>query len=138
MSVKAKLIFVWLSFDQWLIISLFYILSSVPCSCSVYCGWDKEIWGHIKIWAFVTFKTRLQTCKSYIVSFVWFMMLNATFNNISVIWWRWKPEYPKKTTDLPQATHKLYHIMLYRVHLARLNGVRTHNISGDRHWLHMY
>jgi hypothetical protein len=38
-------------------------------------------------------------------------------------WWR-KPEYLEKTTDLPQVTDKLYHIMLY------LSEIRTHNVSG--------
>jgi hypothetical protein len=59
-----------------------------------------------------------------------FMVLNVPFNNISVISWR-SVLLVEKTTDLSQVTDKLYWVYLV------MNGVRTRNVSGDGHRLHM-
>jgi hypothetical protein len=72
----------------------------------------------------------------------WFrlMVFNATFNNMSVI--SWQSVLLVEETGVPRENHRpvLSHWQTSSHNVVsstpRLNAIRTHNVSGRRHWLH--
>jgi len=71
---------------------------------------------------------------------LWVVVISTTFNNISVK--SWPSILLVEETGVPGENNRpvashwqtLSHNVVSSTH--RLGRIRTHNISGDRHWLH--
>ena len=102
----------------------------------------KYIWSNHSrsIHILSNFINNLLNNKRKLIGFVWFMVFNATFNNISIISW-WSVLLMEET-GAPGENHRHagshWQTLLHNVvsSTPRLSGVRTHNVTSDRHWLH--
>jgi len=66
---------------------------------------------------------------------LWCLMPLSTIFQLYIVtvfsWWRKPDFYLEKTTDLPQFTDKLYHVMLYWIHLEWVGFQLTTSVVID-------
>jgi hypothetical protein len=84
-----------------------------------------------------------QTNRKYVLEYMLFvclMVLSATFNNISMIYYIAGSVLLVEETGGPGENHRSvashWKTWSHNVVYLTLIEIQTHNISGDRHWLH--